>query len=98
MADPARRAANEIQLDLSAELDKVIAFQVTGQPQFRDDYSNLLNQQIHDYDILRANGPQLGEDVNRNLVGFTEGGVLVDPAHNLKYVAGSPVWSKPKPC
>ena len=68
MADPARRAANEIQLNLSAELDKVIAFQVTGQPQFRDDYQNLLNQQRHDYDILRANGPQLGEEVNRNLV------------------------------
>src|SRR5689334_12608243 len=53
MADPARRAANEIQLNLSAELDKVIAFQVTGQPQFRDDYRNLLNQQVRDYAILR---------------------------------------------
>ena len=68
MADPARRAANEIQLDLSAELDKVIAFQVTGQPQFRDDYRNLLNQQVHDYDILRANGPMLGQQVNADLV------------------------------
>lgn len=67
MADPARRAANEIQLDLSAELDKVIAFQVTGQPQFRDDYRNLLNQQVRDYEVLRANGPQLGEQVNRDL-------------------------------
>jgi len=28
-----------------------------------------------------------------HLVGFAEGGVLVDPAHNLKYVGGSPVWS-----
>ena len=68
MADPARRAANEIQLDLSAELDKVIAFQVTGQPQFRDDYRNLLDQQVRDYQVLRVNGPQLGEQVNRDLV------------------------------
>ncbi|MGW4400427.1 lipase family protein [Amycolatopsis nivea] len=32
-------------------------------------------------------------EVEKNLVGFAEGGVLVDPAHNLKYVSGSPVWS-----
>ncbi|WP_020661592.1 lipase family protein [Amycolatopsis benzoatilytica] len=32
-------------------------------------------------------------DVAKNLVGFAEGGVLVDPAHNLQYVGGSPVWS-----
>ncbi|WP_329493748.1 lipase family protein [Kitasatospora herbaricolor] len=32
-------------------------------------------------------------DVNSKLVGFTEGGLLVDPAHNLKYVDGSLVWS-----
>ncbi|WP_033288837.1 lipase family protein [Amycolatopsis jejuensis] len=32
-------------------------------------------------------------DVAKNLVGFAEGGVLVDPAHNLKYVGGSPIWS-----
>jgi signal transduction histidine kinase len=68
MADPARHAANEIQLNLSAELDKVIAFQVTGQPQFSDDYRNLLDQQVRDYQILRTNGPQLGEEVNRDLI------------------------------
>src|SRR5213079_1207803 len=34
VAEPARRAANEIQMDLTAELDKIIAFQVTGQAQF----------------------------------------------------------------
>ncbi|MDQ6802995.1 MAG: GAF domain-containing sensor histidine kinase [Acidobacteriota bacterium] len=68
MADPARRAANEIQLNLSAELDKVIAFQVTGQGQFRDDYRNLLNQQVRDYAILRVKGPQLGPEVNGDFV------------------------------
>ncbi|MFJ7212410.1 lipase family protein [Amycolatopsis sp. NPDC098790] len=40
-----------------------------------------------------ALAPGYAPDVNANLVGFTEGGVLVDPAHNLKYVGGSPVWS-----
>jgi len=40
-----------------------------------------------------ALAPSYAPDVNANLVGFTEGGVLVDPAHNLKYVSGSPVWS-----
>ncbi|UOX92738.1 lipase family protein [Amycolatopsis sp. FBCC-B4732] len=40
-----------------------------------------------------ALAPGYAPDVNKNLVGFTEGGVLVDPAHNLKYVGGSPVWS-----
>jgi len=68
LAEPARRAANEMQLDLSAELDKVIAFQVTGQAEFRDDYRKLLNEQIRDYEVLRTLGPQLGDDVNRNLV------------------------------
>src|SRR3954447_1860594 len=36
IAEPARRAANQVQVDLSAELDNIIAFQVTGQAQYRD--------------------------------------------------------------
>ncbi|WP_186063747.1 lipase family protein [Burkholderia gladioli] len=36
--------------------------------------------------------PSYAPDVNRQLVGAAEGGVLVDPAHNLKYVDGSIVW------
>ncbi|HYS53109.1 MAG TPA: GAF domain-containing sensor histidine kinase [Thermoanaerobaculia bacterium] len=68
LAEPARRAANEIQVDLSAELDKVIAFQVTGQPQFRDDYRTLLDQQRRDYEVLRGIGSRLGDEVNKNLV------------------------------
>ena len=43
--DPARQAANEVQLDISAELDKVISYQVTGQSEFRDEYLNLLVEQ-----------------------------------------------------
>ncbi|MEU5434873.1 lipase family protein [Streptomyces sp. NPDC020719] len=40
-----------------------------------------------------ALAPTYAPDVNKRLVGFAEGGLLVDPAHNLKYVDGSLVWS-----
>ena len=50
IAEPSRTAANEIQVGLSAELDKVIAYQVTGESQYRNDYTTILNQQRRDYD------------------------------------------------
>jgi Secretory lipase len=37
--------------------------------------------------------PAYAPDVNRQLVGAAEGGVLVDPAHNLTYVDGSSTWA-----
>ncbi len=37
--------------------------------------------------------PAYAPDVNQQLVGAAEGGVLVDPAHNLSYVSGSLVWA-----
>ncbi|MEV7418969.1 lipase family protein [Streptomyces sp. NPDC089919] len=40
-----------------------------------------------------ALAPDYAPDVNRRLVGYAEGGLLVDPAHNLKYVDGSLAWS-----
>ena len=40
-----------------------------------------------------ALAPTYAPDVNRRLVGATEGGVLVNPAHNLHYIDGSLVWS-----
>lgn len=40
-----------------------------------------------------ALAPGYAPEVNSKLVGFTEGGLLVDPAHNLKYVDGSLAWS-----
>ncbi|HET9168378.1 MAG TPA: lipase family protein [Actinospica sp.] len=40
-----------------------------------------------------ALAPTYAPDVDKNLVGFTEGGLLVDPAHNLRYVNGALVWS-----
>ncbi|WP_329579163.1 lipase family protein [Kitasatospora sp. NBC_01250] len=44
-------------------------------------------------DWAAALAPSYAPDVNKKLTGFAEGGVLVDPAHNLKYVSGSLVWS-----
>ncbi|KZB85374.1 lipase family protein [Amycolatopsis regifaucium] len=40
-----------------------------------------------------ALAPGYAPEVNKNLVGFTEGGVLVKPSHNLKYVNGSVAWT-----
>ncbi|MFE2019386.1 lipase family protein [Streptomyces sp. NPDC059499] len=40
-----------------------------------------------------ALAPEYAPEVNRQLVGFTEGGLLVDPAHNLKYVDGALAWN-----
>jgi hypothetical protein len=40
-----------------------------------------------------ALAPSYAPDVDKNLVGFAEGGLLVDAAHNLQYVNGSLVWS-----
>ncbi|WP_330328384.1 lipase family protein [Streptomyces sp. NBC_00536] len=37
--------------------------------------------------------PSYAPDVDKRLVGYAEGGLLVDPAHNLKYVSGSSVWA-----
>ncbi|MBC9717877.1 triacylglycerol lipase [Streptomyces sp. TRM66268-LWL] len=40
-----------------------------------------------------ALAPRYAPDINKKLVGFSEGGLLVKPAHNLKYVSGSKMWS-----
>jgi hypothetical protein len=37
--------------------------------------------------------PTYAPEINADLVGASFGGVLVDPAHNLKYVEGSKSWS-----
>ncbi|MFC6704647.1 lipase family protein [Flexivirga alba] len=37
--------------------------------------------------------PSYAPDVNKNLVGASEGGLLVAPARNLRYVDGSQQWS-----
>ncbi|WP_243654937.1 lipase family protein [Nocardia alba] len=40
-----------------------------------------------------ALAPEYAPDVNARLVGATSGGLLVNPAHNLRYVSGSLGWS-----
>jgi len=67
IAEPARRAANEIQIDLSAELDKVIAFQVTGQPQYANDYARLVRDQEQNRAALAKLAPRLAGDIDREL-------------------------------
>jgi hypothetical protein len=37
--------------------------------------------------------PSYAPDVNSRIVGSAMGGVLVDPAHNLHYVEGTPIWA-----
>src|SRR5205085_1605142 len=67
LAEPARRTANEAQIDLAAELDKIIAFQVTAQQPYRKDYMTLLAAQARDYRVLGRLAPQLDEQVSRDL-------------------------------
>ncbi len=40
-----------------------------------------------------ALAPHYAPDINRRLVGAAEGGVLVEPDHNLHYIQGSAVWA-----
>ncbi|MGV9838940.1 lipase family protein [Nocardia niigatensis] len=44
-------------------------------------------------DWAAALAPTYAPEINDRIVGATEGGVLVDPAHNLGYVGGSLGWS-----
>ncbi|MFF0740154.1 lipase family protein [Streptomyces sp. NPDC004111] len=37
--------------------------------------------------------PDYAPDVNKRLVGYAEGGLLVKPSHNLKYIGGSSIWA-----
>jgi len=66
-AEPARRIANEVQIDLAAELNEIIAFQVTGQPQYRNEYTRLVSEQNNDYAQLKRLAPQLNSDVANDL-------------------------------
>ena len=67
VAEPSRRAANEIQAHLSTELGNIIAWQVTGQKQFRDDYIRLLAEQKQDSGTLRRLAPKLSPEVATDL-------------------------------
>ena len=73
IAEPSRRSANQIQTDLSAELDKIIAFQVTGQTHYRDDFNALILEQERHRRALEMLAPQLGSEFDADLRAlFTE--------------------------
>ncbi len=59
VAEPARREANQIQVDLAAELDKIIAYQVTGQAQYRVAYLDLVRHEDLNRIALEHLAPQL---------------------------------------
>jgi signal transduction histidine kinase len=67
VAEPARRSANQIQMNLSGELNRIIAYQVTGQNQYRNSYLQLVSEQEKNTRVLRALAPSLGEEVVRHL-------------------------------
>src|SRR5438105_5058742 len=63
IAEPARRAANQMQVNLSAELEKIIAYQVTGQSQYRNEYAQLLAQQRQNRTQLAKLTPLLDPEI-----------------------------------
>jgi signal transduction histidine kinase len=54
IAEPARIGANTIQLELASELDDLIAFQVTEQPQYRRAYEKAVADEEQQYGRLRS--------------------------------------------
>ena len=67
VAEPARRAANQIQIDLSSELDKVIAYQVTGQAQYRAAFYEAVEREENNRRVLQRLLPSLNEDLGGDL-------------------------------
>ncbi|HUP47209.1 MAG TPA: histidine kinase dimerization/phospho-acceptor domain-containing protein [Thermoanaerobaculia bacterium] len=67
LAEPGRRAANQIQMDLSSELAQIMAFQVTGQEQYREAYLALLGRQERNRDALAQLAPRLGGGLESEL-------------------------------
>src|SRR5687768_17134096 len=67
LAEPARRAANQIQMDLASEIDKINAFQVTGQTQYRDAYLALVAREWQNRLALNQLASRLGDDFQTEL-------------------------------
>jgi len=68
LAEPARRDANQIQIDLSGELDKIIAYQFTGQSQYRSAFFLLVErEEVKRRDLMfllpRLKNDDLGADL-----------------------------------
>lgn len=66
-AEPARQAANAIQTDLSAEVDKIIAYQVTGDLQYRREYYARVDREEQNRIRLTTLLPQLTDDLDQDL-------------------------------
>jgi len=67
VAEPARQSANQIQMDLSAELDKIIAWQVTGQDNYRREYFALVESQEVNRRNLALLLPDLDDELSEDL-------------------------------
>ena len=67
VAEPARQAANYIQMDLSAEVDKLIAYQVTGQQNYKREYLALVEKQETNRRKLAQLLPRLDEELGQDL-------------------------------
>lgn len=67
VAEPARRAANQIQVDLSTELEKIIAYQVTGQASYRAAFEKLIEQQQRNRAALQELAPTLDASLDEDL-------------------------------
>lgn len=67
LAEPARRSANQIQMDLAAELDKIISWQVTGQENYRREYFGLVARQEANRRYLAQLLPHLDDDLRKDL-------------------------------
>ncbi len=72
VAEPSRSAANRIQTDLSTELGQIIAWQATGQPQYRREYLRVVDEQRVDVEKLRLLAPKLGSGVQEKLQALTK--------------------------
>ncbi|HVG24027.1 MAG TPA: HAMP domain-containing sensor histidine kinase [Thermoanaerobaculia bacterium] len=67
VSEPARNAANDIQRKLAAELDRIIAWQVTGQDNYRREYFTLIEQENASRRRLEALLPMLDKGLSDDL-------------------------------
>lgn len=67
VAEPARRAANQIQTDLATELDQIIAWQVTGQQNYRLEYFARVQRQERNRRLLERLLPLLEKELSKDL-------------------------------
>jgi signal transduction histidine kinase len=92
IAGPARQAANAIQTDLSGEVDKIIAYQVTGDERYRLDYFKRVQREEVNRKRLAGLLPQLDRSIEQDLAGL-----FVQMSRWHKGVAGGEFVSRPLP-